>query len=79
MRYYAKYDDNGKLIAVGCGNGGKEISKTEHDAMMVDIKAKSVLAEQLHNGTIALEDIPEGWRDEILHRADEYAKHEGNE
>ena len=30
MRYYAQYNDSGKLIAIGSGNGGTEITEWRH-------------------------------------------------
>ena len=34
MRYYAQYNDNGKLIAIGTGSGGTEITEAEYNALL---------------------------------------------
>lgn len=34
MRYYAQYNDSGKLIAIGTGPGGTEITEAEYNEIM---------------------------------------------
>ena len=70
MRYFAKYDAEGRLIAVGCGNGGHAISKAEYDELRRQIRQKALLVEQLCEGSIAISDVPTQWQAEIQTRAD---------
>ena len=46
MRFFAKYDPQGQLIAVGCGNGGVEITPQEYEAIRCDILAKAAAREE---------------------------------
>lgn len=39
MRYYAQYDDTGKLLAIGTGPGGTEITETEYNDIMAIIQS----------------------------------------
>ena len=39
MRYYAQYNDSGKLIAIGTGLGGTEITETEYNDIMAIIQS----------------------------------------
>ena len=41
MRYYAKYDENDKLLGIGIGNGGGiEITEEEYNALLDDIQRR---------------------------------------
>ena len=71
MRYYAQYNDSGKLIAIGTGNGGTEITEAEYNRLLAEIREKAALVEQLYNGEITIADVPEAWREEIQRRVDE--------
>ena len=71
MRYYAQYNGNNKLIAIGTGYGGTEITKEEYDRLLSEIREKASLVNQLYSGEIALSDVPEEWQDEIQRRVDE--------
>ena len=71
MRYYALYNSTGKLIAIGTGPGGTEITKEEYDALLTEIREKAALVDKLYNGEITIEDVPEEWREEIQRRVDE--------
>ena len=71
MRYYAQYNDNGTLLAIGTGYGGAEITEEEYNALMAEIRAKADLVNQLYNGEITLADIPTEWQEEIQRRVDE--------
>lgn len=65
MRYYKIIDENGKLLAIGIGYDGEEITEEEYNALMTEIQTKAQLIRQLYAGEITAEDIPEEWREEI--------------
>lgn len=71
MRCYAQYDDFGKLIAIGTGPGGVEITKEEYDRLLLEIREKADLVNKLYNNEITIDDVPEAWREEIQRRVDE--------
>ena len=77
MKYYAQYNDNGKLIAIGTGNGGVEITEAEYNTLLAEIREKAALVEQLYNGAITIADVPEAWREEIQRRVNERIAAEG--
>lgn len=78
MRYYAQYNDNGKLIAIGTGYGGTEITEAEYNALLAEIREKASIVNQLYNGEITISDVPEDWREEIQRRVDECIAAEGS-
>lgn len=67
MRYYAQYNE-GKLIAIGTGLGGEEITPEEYNALYEMIQQKAALVNQLYSGEITLEDVPAEWQEEIQER-----------
>ena len=71
MRYYAQYNDMGKLIVIGTGYGGTEISEAEYNALLAEIREKAGLVDKLYSGEITLDDVPAGWQEEIQRRVDE--------
>ena len=71
IRYFAIITDNGKLIAIGTGPGGMEITESEYNRLLSEIREKASLVNQLYNGEITIADVPEGWREEIQRRVDE--------
>ena len=77
MRYYAHYNDTGKLIAIGTGNGGVEITEAEYNALLAEIREKAALVEQLYNGEITIADVPTEWQEEIQRRVNERIAAEG--
>lgn len=77
MRYYAQYNDSGKLILIGTGCGGTEITEAEYNALLTEIREKAVLVEQLYNGEITIDDVPVEWQEEIQRRVDERIAAEG--
>ena len=77
MRYYAQYDESGKLIAIGTGYGGTEITEAEYNAMLSEIREKAALVDKLYSGEITIDEVPEGWQDEIQRRVDERIASEG--
>ena len=79
MRYYAQYNDTGKLIAIGTGPGGTEITESEYNRLLSEIREKASLVNQLYNGEITISDVPADWREEIQRRVDERIAAEGAE
>ena len=79
MRYYAQYNDTGKLIAIGTGPGGTEITESEYNRLLSEIREKASLVNQLYNGEITISDVPADWREEIQRRGDERIAAEGAE
>lgn len=77
MRYYAQYNNSGKLIAIGTGNGGTEITESEYNALLTKIREKAALVEQLYNGEITIDDVPTEWQEEIQRRVNERIAAEG--
>ena len=71
MRYYAQYNDSGKLIAIGTGPGGTEITEAEYNTLLAEIRAKAQLVDDVYNGVKTLDDVPAEWRDEIQRRVTE--------
>ena len=71
MRYYAQYNDNGKLLAIGTGNGGVEITESEYKALLSEIREKAALVDKLYNGEITIDAVPVEWQEEIQRRVTE--------
>lgn len=71
MRYYAQYNDSGKLIAIGTGNGGVEITESEYNALLSEIREKAALVDKLYNGEITIDAVPVEWQEEIQRRVTE--------
>lgn len=71
MRYYAQYDESGKLIAIGTGAGGTEITEAEYNTLLTEIREKAALVDKLYKGEITIADVPEAWQEEIQRRVDE--------
>ena len=77
MRYYAQYDDNGKLLAIGTGYGGTEITEAEYNALLAEIREKAALVDKLYSGEITLDEVPADWQEEIQRRVNERITAEG--
>jgi hypothetical protein len=77
MRYYTIYENN-KLIAIGTGYGGTEITKEQYDALLTEIRTKSELVDKLYSNEISLEDVPTEWQEEIQRRVNERIKEIGS-
>ena len=71
MRYYAQYNDSGKLIAIGTGPGGTEITKAEYNALLAEIREKAALVDKLYSGEITIDEVPAEWQEEIQRRVNE--------
>lgn len=76
MRYYAQYDNN-RLIAIGTGLGGVEITEAEYNWLLAEIRQKAELVNKLYSGEITLADVPAEWQEEIQRRVDERIAEQG--
>ena len=77
MRYYAQYHESGKLIAIGTGPGGVEITEEEYNQLLTEIREKAALVDSLYNGEITIDDVPTEWQEEIQRRVEERIAAEG--
>lgn len=77
MRYYAQYNESNKLIAIGTGFGGIEITEAEYNRLLTEIREKAALVDSLYNGEITIDHVPTEWQDEIQRRVDERIAAEG--
>ena len=71
MRYFAQYNDSGTLLAIGTGPGGTEITESEYNRLLSEIREKAALVDKLYRGEITIADVPADWRAEIQRRGDE--------
>lgn len=71
MRYYAQYNENNTLIAIGTGLGGVEITEAEYNTLLAEIRAKAQLVDDVYNGVKTLDDVPVEWQEEIQRRVTE--------
>ena len=78
MRYYAQYNDSGKLLAIGTGPGGTEITEAEYNALLSEIREKADLVDKLYSGEITIDAVPAEWQEEIQRRVDERIAAEGS-
>ena len=78
MRHYAQYNDTGKLVAIGTGSGGTEITEAEYNALLSEIREKSALVDKLYGGEITIDEVPADWQEEIQRRVDERVAAEGS-
>ena len=77
MRYYARYNESGKLLAIGTGPGGIEITEEEYNYLLTEIREKAALVDSLYNGEITIDHVPTEWQEEIQRRVDERIAAEG--
>lgn len=78
MRYYAQYNDSGKLIIIGTGLGGVEITEAEYNRFLTEIREKAALVNKLYSGEITIDAVPTAWQEEIQRRVDERIAAEGS-
>lgn len=71
MRYYAQYNESGKLLAIGTGYGGTEITESEYNSILAMIREKAALVNQLYAGEITIGDVPLEWQEEIQRRVND--------
>ena len=77
MRFFAQYNDSGKLLAIGTGTGGTEITESEYNALLSEIREKAALVDKLYSGEITIDDVLTDWQEEIQRRVDERIAAEG--
>ena len=70
MRYYKQFDDTGKLIAIGTGPGGTEITEAEYNTLLSEIREKAACVDKLYAGEITIDDVPEAWREDVQREVD---------
>ena len=78
MRDYAKYDIGNKLVLIGTGYGGVEITEAEYNTLLAEIHEKAALVDKLYSGEITLDAVPAEWQEEIQRRVDERIAAEGS-
>ena len=78
MRFYAQYNDSGKLLAIGTGLGGTEITEAEYNSLLTEIREKAALVDKLYSGEITIDAVPTEWQEEIQRRVDERIAAEGS-
>ena len=78
MRYYAQYNENDTIVAIGTGYGGTEITESEYNALLSEIREKADLVNKLYNGEITIDAVPVDWQEEIQRRVDERIAAEGS-
>ena len=71
MRYYAQYNEEKRLIVIGTGAGGVEITEEEYNRLLTEIRTKAELVDKLYNEEITLAEVPTEWQEEIQRRVDE--------
>ena len=76
MRYYKLIEDN-KLIAIGTGYGGTEITETEYNDLLTMSREKAALVDKLYSGEITTDDVPADWQEEIQRRVNERIEMQG--
>lgn len=77
MRYYADYYNN-NLLSVGIGNCGSEITESEYNTLLSEIREKAAIVDKLYSGEITISDVPTDWQEEIQRRVDERIADEGS-
>ena len=77
MRYYAQYNENNTLIAIGTGLGGTEITEAKYNTLLAEIHEKAALVDKLYSGEITLDAVAAPWQEEIQRRVDERIAAEG--
>lgn len=70
MRYYKQISDS-IIIAIGTGYGGTEITESEYNALLTEIREKASLVDKLYSGEITIAEVPTEWQEEIQRRVDE--------
>ena len=78
MRYYAQYNEDNKLTAIGIGSGGTEITIEEYDSLLSEIREKADLVDKLYSGEIIIDDVKPEWQEEIQRRVNERIEAEKN-
>ena len=77
MRFFAQYNDSGKLLAIGTGAGGVEITEAEYNRLLAEIREKAAMVDKLYSGEITIDEVPADWQEEIQRRVNERITAEG--
>lgn len=75
MKFYAIYVDN-ELKSIGkvlYGDLAKdlEITETEYNRLLAEIREKAALVDKLYSGEITIDNVPSDWQEEIQRRVNE--------
>ena len=70
-RFFAAYGENGKLLGIGTGYGGVEITEAEYNTLLSEIRAKADLVNKVYSGEITIADVKPEWQEEIQRRVDQ--------
>ena len=70
MRFF-KIIQNYSVTAIGTGPGGTEITESEYNTLLAEIRAKAQLVNKLYNGEITIDAVPVEWQEEIQRRVTE--------
>lgn len=68
MKYYALYDDNDKLLSYGTTSAKTvrgEITEAEYQVLVQMRQEMYGYAERVYTGKIAIEDVPEEYREDV--------------
>jgi hypothetical protein len=65
------YRENGKLLAIGTGYDGVEITEAEYNALLSEIREKANLVNKVYSGEITIAEVSAEWQEEIQRRVDE--------
>ena len=77
MRYFLLHNGDHKLVGIGTGIGGSEITEAEYNTLSSEIREKSVMVDNLYSGEITIDAVPVDWQEEIQRRVDERIAAEG--
>ena len=70
MRYYKQISDS-IIIVIGTGYGGTEITESEYNALLTEIREKASLVDRLYSSEITIDEVPADWQEEIQRRVNE--------
>ena len=70
MRYYKRFDASGRMIAIGTGPGGVEITEAEYNSLLAEVREKAAYIDKLYAGELTIDDVPEAWREDVQRGAD---------
>lgn len=74
MRYFKKLSSYGYIFALEkreTTTAGIEITEAEYNTLLLEIREKAALTNQLYNGEITIDVVPAEWREEIQQRVNE--------
>ena len=74
MRYFKKLSSDGYIFALEkreTTTAGIEITEAEYNTLLLEIREKAALANQLYKGEITIDAVPAEWREEIQRRVAE--------